>query len=154
MKGKRKYYIAYGSKPPMQQMTRRCHTAQIEGTGVIKDYQLLFKGSGSGAYLTIEKKKGATVPVGIWTVTECDEKFLDRYEGYPTFYYKKNMPVKVKSVKTGRTEVLDCFVYIMHEERKRAYPALEYVTTCLKGYDDFGFDEQYLVEALEQPLDE
>ena len=154
MKDKRRYYIAYGSNLNVKQMTRRCHTAEIKGTGVIRDYQLLFKGSSSGAYLTIEKKKGGTVPVGIWTVTERDEKFLDRYEGYPNLYYKKDIQVRVKSIKTGRSELLDCFAYIMHENRRRAYPGLSYVMTCFEGYDDFGFDEKYLVEALEQPLDE
>lgn len=53
----RRYYIAYGSNLNVRQMKYRCPTARIIGTSVIKDYELLFKGSKTGSYLTIEKRK-------------------------------------------------------------------------------------------------
>jgi hypothetical protein len=40
-------------------MAVRCPGARRIGTGGIDGYELLFKGSKTGAYLTIEKKKGA-----------------------------------------------------------------------------------------------
>ena len=52
----KKYYLAYGSNLNLRQMALRCHTAKPVGTAVIKDYELLFKGSKTGAYLTIEPK--------------------------------------------------------------------------------------------------
>ena len=70
-------------------MKWRCPDAIPVGVAKIKDYQLLFKGSKSGSYLTIEKQKGSFVPVAIWQVSESDESSLDVYEGYPSFYYKK-----------------------------------------------------------------
>ena len=79
----KRYYIAYGSNLNIPQMRMRCPEARIIGTSVIKDYQLLFKGSKTGSYLTIEKMEGASVPAAVWEVTENDEKALDRYEGYP-----------------------------------------------------------------------
>lgn len=85
----KRYYIAYGSNLNIRQMRMRCPHARVIGTAVIKDYELLFKGSLTGAYLTIEPKKGGEVPVAAWEVTESDEAALDRYEGFPTFYYKK-----------------------------------------------------------------
>ena len=87
----KRYYIAYGSNLNIPQMRMRCPGARIIGTSVIEDYQLLFKGSKTGSYLTIEPMEDAEVPVVIWEVTETDEKALDRYEGYPNFYYKKEM---------------------------------------------------------------
>ena len=87
----KKYYIAYGSNLNVEQMRYRCPDARIVGTSVIPDYQLLFKGSKTGSYLTIEKKKGASVPVAVWEVSEHDEQRLDAYEGYPNFYYKTDM---------------------------------------------------------------
>lgn len=77
----KRYYIAYGSNLNLRQMKMRCPTAKVMGTSVIKDYELLFKGSLTGAYLTIEPKKGSEVPVAVWIVTETDEEALDRYEG-------------------------------------------------------------------------
>ena len=78
----KRYYIAYGSNLNIPQMRVRCPGARIIGTSVIPDYELLFKGSKTGSYLTIEPKAGASVPVAAWEVSEDDELALDHYEGY------------------------------------------------------------------------
>ena len=54
----KRYYIAYGSNLNIRQMRIRCPHARVIGTAVINDYELLFKGSRTGAYLTIEPKEG------------------------------------------------------------------------------------------------
>ena len=79
----KRYYIAYGSNLNVRQMRRRCPSARIIGTSALKDYELLFKGSKTGSYLTIEKCETGKVPIVIWEVTAQDEKALARYEGYP-----------------------------------------------------------------------
>ena len=144
----KRYYIAYGSNLNIPQMRMRCPGARIIGTSVIEDYQLLFKGSKTGSYLTIEPMEGAEVPVVIWEVTETDEKALDRYEGYPNFYYKKEMTLDIKGIRTGKVRRRDAFAYIMHEERELGIPSWYYVNTCLDGYRAFGFDEKYLFDAI------
>ena len=144
----KRYYIAYGSNLNIMQMRMRCPGARIIGTSVIEDYQLLFKGSKTGSYLTIEPMEDAEVPVVIWEVTETDEKALDRYEGYPNFYYKKEMTLDIKGIRTGKVRRRDAFVYIMHEERELGIPSWYYVNTCLDGYRAFGFDEKYLFDAI------
>lgn len=144
----KRYYIVYGSNLNIPQMRMRCPGARIIGTSVIEDYQLLFKGSKTGSYLTIEPMEGAEVPVVIWEVTETDEKALDRYEGYPNFYYKKEMTLDIKGIRTGKVRRRDAFVYIMHEERELGIPSWYYVNTCLDGYRAFGFDEKYLFDAI------
>lgn len=143
-----RYYIAYGSNLNKRQMMARCPHARAVGTSEIKDYRLLFKGSRSGAYLTIEKEKGRSVPVGIWEVDESDERNLDRYEGFPVFYYKENMRLPVKD-DAGNIEELDCFVYIMHEDRMLGLPSEYYMAICGLGYESFGFDASPLFEAYE-----
>lgn len=144
----KRYYIAYGSNLNIPQMRMRCPGARIIGTSVIEDYQLLFKGSKTGSYLTIEPKDGAEVPVAVWEVTESDERSLDRYEGYPNFYYKTEMTLDIKGIRTGKVRKRDAFVYIMHEERELGIPSGFYVKTCLEGYQSFGFDEKYLYDAI------
>ena len=144
----KRYYIAYGSNMNIPQMRMRCPGARIIGTSVIEDYQLLFKGSKTGSYLTIEPMEDAEVPVVIWEVTESDEKALDRYEGYPNFYYKKEMTLDIKGIRTGKVRRRDAFIYIMHEERELGIPSWYYVNTCLDGYRAFGFDEKYLFDAI------
>ena len=128
----KRLYVAYGSNLNVHQMRFRCPDARVVGTAEISDYQLLFKGSKTGSYLTIEKKKGGMVPVVVWEVTADDEKRLDAYEGYPNFYYKKNM--KITLAETGK--IINAFVYIMNEERKLGIPSYAYVRTCVQGYRD------------------
>lgn len=146
----KKYYLAYGSNLNVQQMRHRCPTARVAGTALIDGYELLFKGSGTGAYLTIEKKKGASVPVAVWEVQEADEAALDRYEGFPSFYYKKDMDIRYRGIRTHRIRKQKAFVYIMHEERPKGIPSWLYVSTCLEGYRTFGFDAEMLYDAIEK----
>lgn len=140
----KKYYLAYGSNLNKGQMRMRCPGAVPVGTAEIKGYQLLFKGSRTGSYLTIEKKKGSVVPVGVWEVDERHERYLDVYEGYPSFYYKKDMKVTLKETQ----QEIDAFVYIMHEERPLGMPSEFYVRVCEAGYEDFGFNAKYIRAAI------
>ena len=135
-------------------MSYRCPGARVVGTSKIPDFELLFKGSKSGAYLTIEPKKGAKVPVAVWEVTADDELSLDRYEGCPDFYYKTEVEIPVIGIRDRKVRKLKAFIYIMHEEREIGVPSQRYVDTCLDGYEAFGFDENYLYEALNISLEE
>lgn len=143
------YYLAYGSNLNIRQMKYRCPTAKAVGTAVIKDYELLFKGSKTGSYLTIEKCEGDYVPVGVWEVNDEDIRHLDIYEGYPSFYYKTEIEVWLKEF-SGKKRKIKAFVYIMHEERPLGIPSLMYLRTCNEGYTAFGFKVQHLKKALEK----
>ena len=79
----KRYYIAYGSNLNVGQMRMRCPHATILGTANLKGWELLFKGSKTGSYLTIEKSEDGTIPVVIWEVTAPDEAALDRYGDSP-----------------------------------------------------------------------
>lgn len=149
MKREERYYLAYGSNLNIAQMQHRCPDAHIVGTAELPGWRLMFKGSRSGNYLTIERAEGYTVPVAVWAVSERDERNLDRYEGFPTFYYKKELSVTMRELDSGKTRPVNAFVYIMHEERKLGCPAQEYVESCSEGYQAFGFDRAHLDEAYE-----
>ncbi|MCM1275476.1 MAG: gamma-glutamylcyclotransferase [Lachnospiraceae bacterium] len=145
----KKLYLAYGSNLNVYQMRCRCPGAKVIGTAEIRNYELLFKGSLSGSYLTIEKKRGGKVPVAAWEVSPENEKALDRYEGFPTFYYKKELTISIKLL-DGTVEKRAAFVYIMHENRPLGMPSEAYIDTCREGYEEFGFDEKFLRAALER----
>ena len=100
--------------------------------------------------LTIEPEIGANVPVAIWEITPTDELSLDRYEGYPTFYYKYNYTLDVTSLDKKKVEKLDCFAYVMRNDAPVGLPTLQYVQTCLEGYRAFGFDEKILINTVER----
>ena len=143
----KRYYAAYGSNLNLKQMKVRCPDVKAVGTAVIEGYELLFKGSKTGSYLTIEPSVRNQVPVGIFEVSPADEKALDRYEGFPVFYYKKEMKLPVK-LANGKKKNMKVFVYIMDETRELGLPTLYYVETCLEGYKDFGFDKKHLDHAI------
>lgn len=145
----KRYYAAYGSNLNLEQMKRRCPDAKAVGIAVIEGYELLFKGSKTGSYLTIEPDIKSQVPVGIFKVSPRDEKALDRYEGFPSFYYKKEMKLPVK-LANGKMKNMKVFVYIMDESRPLGLPTWAYIATCDKGYEDFGFDPILLDKALER----
>lgn len=138
----KKYYIAYGSNMDERQMAARCRDAVLVGAGSIQGWELLFKGSLTGSYATIEPKEGSIVPVTVWTISTADETRLDRYEGFPTFYYKKNIEVQMES------ETLTGLVYIMHEERRYGVPFPWYYEQMDRDYQKFGFDRGILKKAL------
>ena len=144
----KRLYIAYGSNLNVMQMKTRCPNAKILGTAKLKGWELLFKGSKSGSYLTIEKKENGIVPVVIWEVSESDEKALDRYEGYPTFYYKKDIKVQYKGIRTGNRRTVTAFVYIMHEERQIGVPSLSTSTPALTVTIPFILTSRYYLMPI------
>lgn len=149
----KRYYIAYGSNLNIPQMRMRCPSARIIGTSVIPDCRLLFKGSKTGAYLTIEPCEGNNVPVAAWEVTKQDELALDRYEGFPRFYYKAEMKLPITGIKSGKIRMRSVFVYIMHENRPLGIPSRYYVDVCREGYRSFGFDQRKISEAFVTSLE-
>ena len=53
----KRYYLAYGSNLNVRQMKYRCPTAKIVGTAIIKDYELLYKGSKTGCCLGSDRRR-------------------------------------------------------------------------------------------------
>ena len=145
-----KRYLAYGSNLNIPQMLRRCPDARVIGTAVIPDYRLLFKGSRTGSYLTIEPAQGSSVPVAVWEVSEADEAALDRYEGYPSYYYKKYLSVPVQGPR-GRLNVRG-MVYIMTDKHLALPPTDAYYGIIEEGYERFHFDRRVLRQALDDAI--
>lgn len=138
----KKIYIAYGSNMSEVQMAQRCPDATLAETGRVNGYELLFKGSLTGCYATIEKKADAFVPVVLWRISAADERRLDAYEGFPRFYYKKTIPVETD----GGT--IQGLVYIMHEDRRFGIPETWYYQNMERDYRKFGFNLSILRAGL------
>ena len=93
----KKLYIAYGSNLNLKQMKYRCPTAKLVGKGVVENYELQFKGMPHCSYATIAPCVGKSVAVALWELQPRDEKLLDRYEGYPSHYFKQDLPVRMSN---------------------------------------------------------
>lgn len=139
----KKYYLAYGSNLNLGQMFNRCPGAKPIGIINLKDYRLVYKGSMDGfSYLTIEKCDGYNVPLGLFEVSYLDIYFLDKYEGYPSFYSKCYIPIKIND------ENKKALIYVMNQDFDYHIPSEEYVNTCIEGYNYFDFDKSILDKAL------
>ncbi len=143
-------YVAYGSNLNLEQMQYRCPTAVVVGTSEIQDYTLVFRGSKSGSYATIEPQEGSVVPVLIWDIQPEDELKLDAYEGYPDFYYKENLELNLTLTTKKETIPVQAMVYIMPNTFELGTPSNQYIKTIADGYTSANFDKDILYDALEQ----
>lgn len=140
----KRLYIAYGSNLNIRQMKHRCPTAKLYGTGEIENYELQFKGQPNSAFATIAPKEGASVPVAVWEIQPRDEKSLDRYEGYPSHYFKQNVPVQLDG------EEVNAMVYIMNLKMRFGLPTPYYYQTVHEGYNDCGLNTAVLDRAVKE----
>lgn len=139
---KKRLYVAYGSNLNIRQMKHRCPTAKLYGVGTIEDYELQFKGQPNGAFATIAPKEGSSVPVAVWEIQPKDEISLDRYEGYPSHYFKQNVPVQLDGMEVS------AMVYVMNLKMHFGMPSPYYYQTVQEGYHDCGLDTDILDQAV------
>ena len=135
-----KYYVAYGSNLSVDQMAHRCPDATIVGTGVLKDWELVFR-----YHATIEPRPGCTLPVLVWAISERDEARLDRYEGYPQLYRRETVQVELNC------KTVDAMVYIMNS-KGIAPPSPFYYDVIRKGYEMNELDTAVLEQARQESL--
>ena len=140
--GKR-YYIAYGSNMSEEQMSVRCPDARPAGIAVLKDWKLVFR-----THATIEPCKGREVPVLIWEISERDEQNLDLYEGWPHYYRKENLSVRMTNFQRQKPKIITGMVYIMNEGHAVEPPMKGYYDVLDKAYLRMGFNREQLKSAM------
>ncbi len=133
-------------------MKIRTPEAKIVGTGMLKDWRLLFRGCA-----TIQKKRGFKTPVLVWEISERDEKNLDKYEGFPVVYEKRDLTLSVTGLDGRDLGNLTAMAYIMTPETvkvrsKAPVPFYEYFNLIDYGYRLFRFDKRILEAALEESV--
>ena len=138
----KKIYGAYGSNMNLPQMAMRCPNAKVIGKGQINGYYLTFRASGVA---NVEVREEASVPVVLWEITDRCEMALDRFEGFPSFYVKKDIEVITE---TGET--ITAMFYVMAEkyEEYPAPPQESYLDTIIDGYKQNKIPIEPLIEAL------
>ena len=133
-------YIAYGSNMVAEQMAHRCPGARLIGTGYLPNHRLEFY-----LHATVERTRahGAKVPVAVWEISEEDERSLDRYEGFPTYYTKRRRRV----VMSDGTEIRG-MVYIMNMIRPQP-PTPTYYNGIHNAYVKLGLHSE--IERVLEP---
>ena len=147
--------LAYGSNLLWQRMAERCPGMEAVGCAWIDGYRLLFKESKTGIYATIEQDANCCVPAAVYLVTMEDEARLDRCEGYPRYYYKREFFLPIWKMDGKRLKGRrNCIAYILHEDRLLGEPSHEYYSIIERGYADWGFEKAPLEKALSDSIGE
>jgi gamma-glutamylcyclotransferase (GGCT)/AIG2-like uncharacterized protein YtfP len=125
-------YAAYGSNLWHAQMAERCPGAEVAGALILPGWQLVLR-----KFALVEEAPGASVPIGLWRVTEAHLRTLDIKEGLHT-YARRRIALPDGSE-----------AWIYHEIlRREGPPAAEYVERLQRGHRDFGFDASPLEAAV------
>lgn len=138
-----KLYIAYGSNLNLAQMAARCPSASVYAKGLLNNWELVYRGSKTNSHATIIRKQGSIVPVLVWEIQPEDEHRLDIYEGYPHYYFKKNIMATIAEKKKK------AMAYIMNEKQLPGIPSAQYIRTILQGYVDNDMDISIFQKSLE-----
>lgn len=146
-------YLAYGSNLNVEQMNLRCPGAVPVGLVDLPDHQLVFRGSHSGRYLSVDPCPGSSVTCVAWMLGKGHEAALDRYEGYPLFYDKVRASLPVRSL-DGQASFgkLRCMWYALPTDAPMGAPGQYYMRVCMEGYKHFGISEEALTQALRRSV--
>ena len=133
-------YIAYGSNMVEEQMAHRCPNAKLIGTGQLLNHRLEFY-----LHATVERSRarGASVPVAVWEIDAEDERSLDRYEGFPTYYTKHK-----RTVRMDDGSRIEGMVYIMNMIRPQP-PTSSYYNGIHNAYIRLGIRSE--IERVLEP---
>jgi len=130
------YYFAYASNLNRRQMLERCPDSQPKFIATLPNYKLIFAGwsrKWHGGVASIKPARDEKVVGAIYEVSERDLRSLDKYEGCPTIYNRRNVMV----ITEGSNHV-EAITYIKREQSEETQPSGEYLEVILQGYRDWG----------------
>ena len=142
------HYFAYGSNLNVEQMKRRCPSAEIVCNAKLMDYQIGFPRTHrnwSGGVASVLEEKHKFVEGVIYKITDEDLVKLDHMENVEGGEYFR---LKKEFVNTS-DEIVESWIYIAHQmEGAPFHPSNEYIETIIKGakthnLSDIFIDELY-----------
>jgi gamma-glutamylcyclotransferase (GGCT)/AIG2-like uncharacterized protein YtfP len=138
----KKLYFAYGANTDQDSMMMRCPNAKPINKAVLWDFMLVFR-----RVADIIPNNNHVVEGGLWEITNACEKSLDLFEGFPNFYTKQEVYVKVK----GEDRPVSAMAYVMNtDDMNFTPPPSSYHSTLQRGYRHFGIPYEQLSEAVER----
>lgn len=127
-------YFAYGANLDLQGMQLRCPGCQPLGTAVLPDHRLVFRGVAD-----IETAKGSEVHGALYEITDDHLRMLDRFEGYPRLYIRRQVQVV-----TDKDATTQATVYQMSRRDGYSPPFQDYLEVILSGCRQWGIPEEYI----------
>ncbi|MGO9120485.1 MAG: gamma-glutamylcyclotransferase [Desulfomonilaceae bacterium] len=142
------WIVAYGSNIGAARLSARVGEPLGCEKGLLEGFQLVFNKKASGkadVYANIKYVGKGSCPAVAWKLSTAQIKTLDRFEGVPSHYLRIAVPfVSQKGTLLSRG-------YISHPSvlTSGGSPTGAYVGYIRNGYREQGFDEGYLIRAIE-----
>ena len=111
---------------------------------MLAGWELLFRGCA-----TIAPNPKKNTPVLVWEISERDEGNLDLYEGYPNYYRKEVLNIKLLR-EGAEPEMVTAMVYIMENDFGHRTPSRYYYKVLHDGYKAYHFPMHILEGALKE----
>lgn len=130
------YYFAYGANLNRKKMQELCPEAKPKFTATLPNFKLIFTGWSRrwrGGVASIKPVKGEKVLGGVYEISERDLPRLDKEEGYPHSYNRREVVVF-----TEDGEPIKAITYIKVEQSEETKPSSEYLAVIQQGYRDWG----------------
>ena len=140
---KRHLYFAYGMNMDKEHMSKLCPGALFIGVGKLRQWKFEYRHY-ADIELTGDDKD--VVHGLIWEVSEANIKHLDMLEGYPHYYDRDGVEVKVNG------DIEDAFTYTMTEPNKRnlGVPSRGYHKLCMEAAFEHGIPTEQYGNALDR----
>jgi len=117
-------------------MQERCPDAKPKFTATLPNHKLIFTGwsrSWHGGVASIRPLRGEKVAGAVYEISERDLRLLDKYEGYPNIYNRREVVVFSED-----GEPIKAVTYIKIEQSEETKPSPEYIATIQQGYREWG----------------
>ncbi len=141
---KNTYYLAYGMNTNLDSMQSRCPDAVSLGKVFLPNHELRFK-----HFCDIEYVPGSIMECALWSITDKCEQSLDRLEGYPDFYKKKEVAVSWKNKK-----IVAMIYYMSDKYHDYDFPSEYYFSTVIQGYKQHEMNLNAIYNALDHVVKE
>ena len=135
-------YFAYGANLNLNGMAHRCPGFKPIAPAALPDYRFAFKGVAD-----VEPAPGENVYGALYLLTTKHMKSLDRFEGFPNLYIKKQVPVRILDGLQPEHFTL-ATIYVMRNSNHYAEPSGPYLDTILTGCRQWKLPDEYQEEIL------
>lgn len=125
------YYFAYGSNMNFERLKNRDCSASRLGRAFLNGYELIFNKIAHNkpgiSYANIQENENLIVEGVLYTLDSLD--LLDKFEGYPKQYFRKEIEIDFENKK------INAWTYIAVKDRicNNCLPEREYMKHILQG---------------------
>lgn len=138
------YCFAYGSNMNFARMKARCHGSRFICRASLKSFKFVYDGASKrgGAVGNIVGSNEDEVWGGLFEITDEDLRALDKYEGYPDSYDRKEYRVQDD---TGNSFVAIAY---LRKPKRLGEPSKSYREIVIQGAKDCGLPKPYINKHL------